>query len=329
MDTENTPRAFSLEEGVAALRQSREDQAKPQASEEEAKTEPEEVQEDQPEGEAEEESTPEAEQSEDLSDGGEDEGSEDDLYEVGGEQFTLAELREWKKGAMRTADYTRKTQEVAELRKSFEAERAQWDAERDSAISQIKQQQVQLKEALATFAVEQDPEPSPEGLSWEEYTKRKTAWDKRQDRKNQARAAYKQLQAEQTNEVLQRETAQVLRYFPAWKDPEVFRSEASEMVRIAGDYGFTPEEMNGISDHRIFRVLGALRALTAEASKRKASEAKAATKVAMAARQLSPGSKTDSKNQQSKELRQKRDQLRKSGGIDDAVALLQARRARG
>lgn len=328
MDDENKPRAFSIEDGVAALRQSREDQAKAKEPAEEAEPETEEVQTDQAEADAEDESQPQDEQPE-TEEESEEEGGDDDLYEVGGEQFTLAELREWKKGAMLMADYTRKTQEVAETRKAFEAERAQWDAERDGAINQLTQQQAQLKEALATFAVEQDPEPTTEGLTWDEYTKRKSAWDKRQERKAQARSMFQALQAEQTREVLQRETAQLMRHFPAWKDPEVFRTETSEMVKIAGDYGFSPEEMNGVMDHRIFRVLGELRTLQAELGKRKAKEAKAVTKVSAAARQLAPGAKSDTKNQTSKELRQSRDALRKSGSLADAVAVLQARRRAG
>lgn len=331
MDDENKPRAFSIEEGVAALRQSREDQAKPEEPQEEAEPEAEEVQQDQAEAEVDDESSAEDEQPDDEADTdedeAEDEGDDDDLYEVGGEQFTLSQLREWKAGAMRMADYTRKTQEVAESRKSFEAERAQWDAERNAEIDQIAQQQAQLKEALATFAVDQDPEPQPEGLSWEEYTKRKTAWDKRQGQKNQAREMFRQLQQQQHTELLQREIRQLVRHFPTWQDPAVFEASAKELVGVAGQFGFSPEEMASIADHRIFRVLNELKTLQSESGKRKANEAAAVKKAAKAARQLTPGAKIDSKNQASKEVRQKRDQLRKTGSLADAVAVLQARRA--
>lgn len=326
---ENKPRALSIEEGVLALRQSREDQAKA-AAQEDAEPEAEEVLEDQPEVEETDESEPEDVEAEAEDDGEEpDDDAEDDpdgLYEVAGEQFTLSELREWKANGLRNADYTRKTQELAEGRKAFEAERQQWEAERETYAEQVEQQKAQLKEALATFAIEQDPEPSPEGLTWDDYTKRKSAWDKRQAKKRQAQSAFQALQQEQHQETLKRETARLMQHFPAWRDPAVFKTEAEEMVRLAENYGFTPVEMAGISDHRMFRVLNELRTLKAEAEKRKESEKTAAKKVGKAAKRLTPGAKSDPKNQTTKELRQKRDQLRKSGSAEDAVAFMQARR---
>lgn len=324
--TENTPRAFSIDEAVSALRQSREDQAKAAGQQEEAEADPEEVQEDQAEDEADGESEPESDAEPEDEPEGEDEGSDDDLYEVGGEQFTLAELREWKASGLRNADYTRKTQELAEARKGFETERQQWDADREAAIDHFKQQQAQLTAALATFAVDQDPEPSPDGLTWEEFTRRKGAWDKRQAKKAQAREAFQALQAQQHQEILQRETAQLMRHFPAWKDPAVFETEARALASVAGQYGFTPAEMSAITDHRMLRVLNDLRVLSAEAEGRKASKAEAAKKVAVAARKLAPGAKIDGKNQPTRELRQKQDQLRKTGSMQDAVAVLKARR---
>ena len=38
-------------------------------------------------------------------------------YDIDGEQFTVDEIREWRKGNLRQADYTRKTQELAKQRK--------------------------------------------------------------------------------------------------------------------------------------------------------------------------------------------------------------------
>src|SRR5690606_18400766 len=43
-----------------------------------------------------------------------DEGSEDPLVEIGGEKFRMSELQEWRKGYLRQADYTRRTQRLAE-----------------------------------------------------------------------------------------------------------------------------------------------------------------------------------------------------------------------
>lgn len=329
---ENKPRAFSIEEGVLALRQSREDQAKPEPKEE-AEPEREEVLEDQAEPEVEEESEPqdEAEASEDEGDDPEPEDepeSDDDLYEVGGETFTLAELREWKANGLKNADYTQKTQALSEERKAFQAERAAFESDKQAVVDQFTRQQAQLKEALATFATDQDPEPSTEGLSWEEYTKRKAAWDKRQQKKAQAREVYQQIAAQERQELVNRETAALMKRVPEWMDPDTYNNDAKAIVGVAGEYGFSEAEMAQIADHRMVLVLNDLRKLKAEAAGRKTS-AEVVAKKAKAARKLTPGAKIDGKNQTSKQLRQSRDQLRKTGSMADAVALLQAKRAAG
>lgn len=325
---ENTPRALSVEEGVLALQQSREaaqvEEPEAEAEVEEAHTdEPdtdvEEVETDQADAEVEEEAEPEGDEPEESG----------DLYEVGDETFTLSELKEWKQNGLRQADYTKKTQQLSEDRKSFEGERSKWESERESVIDHLRQERAKLQDALATFAIEQDPEPSPDGLSWEDYTKRKTAWDKRQKKKQEAQQAYQAIAAEQNAEVVKRETAKLLQHIPEWRDPDVMKSSAEAIVRMSAEYGFSSDEMSYVTDHRILRVLNDLNRLKAEADTRKTSESVAAKQAVKAAKRLTPGAKPDPKNHASKELRQKRDQLKKTGSIADAAALLQARRAAG
>lgn len=41
-------------------------------------------------------------------------------YDVDGEKYTIDQIREWKQGNLRQSDYTRKTQEIAKLRKESE-----------------------------------------------------------------------------------------------------------------------------------------------------------------------------------------------------------------
>lgn len=43
-----------------------------------------------------------------------------DKYSIDGEEFSIDEIREWKRGNMRQSDYTRKTQEIAKQRKEAE-----------------------------------------------------------------------------------------------------------------------------------------------------------------------------------------------------------------
>lgn len=324
MDAENTPQggALSIEQAVAALRQSREDQAKGEEQPaEQVEAEPaEEVAEaeqatpDEPEEEAEAEAEPQDD----------DEGA---LYEVAGETFTLAELREWKKGALRQADYTRKTQEVAEARKAFEAERQSFETERQQVAEKLRAEQKQLQDALATFAIEQDPEPDPSKFSqWADYVKAKGAWDRKQQKKSQAAQAYQALQAQQHEETLRGELGQLFRARPEWREPEAFTQNMQSLANVAKSYGFTDADVAAIVDHRMFLLLDDLRNAKGTADTVKAGMTAANKKVVQAVKKLQPGAKPDPKNQGTKAIAETRDRLKKTGSVQDAVALLQARR---
>lgn len=333
MADENTsgdePRSLSYDQAAEALRQSRipkeepkpetveepeeaEDQAETEAEDDDA-TEAEEVETDQSEDEADEESEPE--------------GDEDEVYEVDGVQFTPKELREWKEGGLRQADYTKKSQAVADMRKQVEAQQAAFNVERQQWAEASKAEKARLQDQLAAFAIENDPEPSTEGLTWEDYTKRKAAWDKRQHKREEAAQAYRALQYESQTEKVRRETEMAFQHFPEWRQPGGFDKAAQEMVVAAAPYGFSQEDVLGVDDHRLFRVLHRLTELEAAQSTRKQASESAQKKAAKAVRRLAPGAKPDPRGaKESKEFRQKRERLAKTGTIADGVAALQARR---
>lgn len=342
MTTENTGeefRSLSLVEAAQALRQSREKPAEAETEEaptEEVEAEPEaeEVEtEDQAENEAEVEEEPELEaeevQDEDDPEAEEEEDAdpedEDPLFEINGETFTLSEFQEWKKDGLRQADYTKKTQELSEAKKNFEAERQKWEAEREQVVSHLRDKNAQLEEALTTFAIEQDPKPKRADFnSTDEFLEAQDSWNDRQEKKQQARQAYESLKYQQQAEVVQQETAKLLQHFPSWRDPEVAKQEATDMAKVASEFGFSHEELSAISDHRIFRVLGDLVRLRAEAGNR-AKNAKTAAKKAKAVKPLSPGAKPN-RSRGEKELRSTRERLKKTGSAQDAVAALRAKR---
>ena len=57
----------------------------------------------------------------------EDSEAEELVYELDGEDYTIEQLREFKQGGLRQQDYTKKTTELADNRKAFEARQAQFD----------------------------------------------------------------------------------------------------------------------------------------------------------------------------------------------------------
>lgn len=329
-NTSGERRSLSIEEAAGLLKQSREERQTPK--EESA---PAEIVEDQAEteDEAEVEAEPEAEEVEEVDDPeaeGDDEAepeADGDTYEVGDVQFTLSELKEWQKNGLRQADYTKKTQELSEAKSAFEAERQTWEAEREQIVGHFQRQQKQLQDALATFVVDRAPKPKRADFgTTDQYLQAMDAWEAGQEKKAKAKQAYQALQAQQTQEVLKRETAQLLRYFPDWRKPEVYESEARKIANVATQFGFSEEEVRGIKDHRMVRVLKELESLKGEAEVRKKSAETAVTKV-KAAKRLAPGVKSGTENQAVKEVRKTRERLKKTGSVQDALALLKAKRS--
>lgn len=331
--TENTGAGpLSVKQAVQALRASREEQAPSEQSQEvEAEAETEEVED--PETteaveavEVDEEGTDQSE--EEAEDEAEAEGSPDDLYEVNGVEFTLSQLEEWQKSGLRQDDYTRKTQALSQERDEFASERKQWDAERQQIIGQFREQSAQLKDALATFAVQQDTKPSQSQFeTTKEYLEAVEAFDERQAKKQQAEQTYQALMQAEHQETTRREFELLRRVVPEVAQPEGMKAFVDKILPVAEGHGFSADELAAINDHRQLLLLRDLADLKEQAGTREQKTKAAAKKVVKAAKPLPPGSKL-TKNQADKSVREANARLRKTGKPEDAVAALRARRAR-
>lgn len=114
------------------------------------------------------------------------------------------------------------------------------------------------------------------------------------------------------------EMSKLLEIMPDLKDPDKGKVMREQMLNVGNEYGYSPQEISAIVDHRAIRVLDdARRYREIVANKSKAVE-KASQKKRT--QPLKAGSKKVNSSQ--KELRTKQKRLRNSGSIDDAVALL-------
>lgn len=332
-------RSLSIDEAVAALKQSRQDQVSPQekatdepeaeapevtddADELEAEAPEDDATDDQADDDAGDEAEPEAE---DTDEDGE------DLYQIGDETFTLAELQEWKQGALRQADYTRKTQALAKDREVFAQEREAFDSERQQLYQADQQLKAQLQDALATFAIQQPTPPRRQDYATtDDYIQAQEAYQLSTQKKQQAQQAYQALQQQQRQEVAQVEVSKALNYFPEWGTDEGFKTAMEGMTKTVEPLGITAEEVMqaGLSDHRMFRVLNRLVELEGMVGDRDAKRKAAAKQVTKVSKRLTPGAKP-AENQTQKEARRARERLKKTGGVEDAVAVLKARRRKG
>ena len=170
-------------------------------------------------------------------------------------EVTLDELQ---KGYSRTQDYTRKTQQVAEMRKQTETELAAIRAERE--------QYAQLLGALSEqVKVAAEPNVDWDRLYQEdpiEYVRQREVM-----RENRERAAAIQAEQQRLSEIAQqeqmkqfevikaKESEALLEAIPAWKDPAKAKAEKTMLIEFGQKLGFTPQELGNIYDHRVVLAL--------------------------------------------------------------------------
>jgi hypothetical protein len=177
---------------------------------------------------------------------------------VDGEEVEVP-LDELLKGYSRTADYTRKTQAIAEARKVAEAEAAQAREERQRYAQTLQVLEAQLKSA-------QPPEIDWDRLYQEnpvEWVRQRELVRTRQEQQawveNQRRAlAEKQALEEQqvAEQTLEVERAKLLEQLPEWRDATKARAEKAKIVSYATEkLGFSTDEISDLYDARAVLAL--------------------------------------------------------------------------
>ncbi len=289
--------------------------------------EAEEVEEEAPEeeGQAEEE-TEESEQSEEEEAEEEVElVAEEDLkytIKVGGEEMEV-DIDELKSGYQRQADYTRKSQALAEQRKGTEkiqAERMQLEQERQMYANGLQMLQEQQSAKLQNF----------DGVDWNTlkkedpyaYMLKKDEYRDAQDKVSNVAQQQSLIQQEQQQahkkaraHFIQQEYTKLVSALPEWTDKD--STIKQDIRKYAADVGFRPEEINQLADHR--SVLVIKKAMEYDKLTKKVAPKKKAVKKVPKVQKAGRGkSKEDTATEA---LKKKRTRLRKSGKQKDAASL--------
>lgn len=203
--------------------------------------------------EAESEEVPEAEESDDQEDEP-DAQADSTTIEIDGKRWTRDEL---KASIMMQADYTRKTQEVAEQRKAM-----------DTAVERLSKQDEKAKAdlgfAMSVLQAILPPEPDPSIIPSDPvgYMQAKAQRDQamaviRQLQGQQA--AYNQQQQEQTREqsarALQSEWQAAVQKLPELAAPEGRQKFREEAIKYGKEWGLEPSEIDGIESSKALLVL--------------------------------------------------------------------------
>lgn len=232
-------------------------------------------------------------------------------------------LDELLKGYSRTADYTRKTQEIAETRKAVEADRAKIDeaaklrdtyAQRLQVIEQMLNQQ-DAGEDLATL---KEHDPIGYAVKVAEQSERdKQLGAVRAERQRLAQ----QQQAEQGERLkahLATEGQKLAEAIPEISDPVKGQAIRTDIRNYAQKLGFSDQELAQVYDSRAVTAL--YKAM--QYDKLVSNKGETSKKVNLAPRMLKPGTSAP-EARQSQEVKNMRGRLKKSGRARDAAALFE------
>lgn len=162
---------------------------------------------------------------------------------VDGEEFDVP-VSELVQGYQREQDYRRKTQALADDRRSF-------DTDREAAIAQ-------LQHALAYHALPTANAPKMEDFADkpEEFMQAYASWQDQSNRQSQAQQLLEAITAEETQRVMEREAQLLFEKVPEWKDEAARASDYQNMMTVAADrYGFSEQELASVNDHRLILLL--------------------------------------------------------------------------
>jgi small-conductance mechanosensitive channel len=230
------------------------------------------------------------------------------------------------------ADYTKKTQAVAELRKAAEAEQAKAQAAEADARSVRQQYADRLKLAEKMLADLQPAEPDAATLddlrktNPSEYAAQVADLQRQRDRLHALRAEREAVEAQEAEaratdfqKRIVTEREKLFQAIPEWKDPKKAEAANRELYSTAEQYGFTTADIAaGMYDHRIVLLLRD--AMQYRALKAKVPDTK---KKVEALKTATPGGQKTPEPGKAEKLAF--DRLTKSGRKDDAAALFLAR----
>ena len=228
-------------------------------------------------------------------------------------------LDELQKGYSRTQDYTRKTQQIAEVRKQVEQETHAVRAEREQYAQLLGALQAQLQSSEPQIDLDRLYHEDP--IEWvrqkevmRERQEKLGAIQSEQQRLSQV-AQYEQQRAMEAQLASQQEA--LLAALPDWKDPKKAKAEKALVIESAKAAGFTDEDLKSVYDHRLVLLLRKAALFDQMVSKRQGIK----PVVNNGPRPAKPGAA--GRVSTTTESTRAKQRLAKSGRIDDAASAIE------
>jgi hypothetical protein len=233
------------------------------------------------------------------------------------------ELNELINGYQRTADYTRKTQALAEQRKAAEAEL--------NAVREERQTYAQLLTALQSQLQQQQENPiDMESL----YRDDPIEWVRQTElqRQRNEKLAASQAELQRLNQLQQAESQRAMKArleqeaqllveaIPEWKNADTAKAEKAALIEFGLKEGFQEDDLKGVADHRVVKLLR--KAMLYDKIAAKQATIKPKPPVVQQAKTITPGNPKAAKVSTSELVRAKQ-RLAKTGNVRDAAKLFE------
>ena len=251
----------------------------------------------------------------------------DDTIVFEGQEYKIDDL---VKGGLRQADYTRKTQALAEQRKGMEAAQQQYTAESQAVQAERQQYINALSQIIQSSAqgLDQFARIDWESLKEEdhiEYLSKKDEYREAQEKVQQHQFAMQQAQQRQGVEsehqhriMLQQEHKALVDKHPDWADDSKRRELGSKLRDYAMAEGYSQEELSNLYDHRAVLMLNkAMKYDALQSSDIRGKKVKNKPKVMRSGK----GVQKSDEGRTKRKAKMKR--LQSSGHIDDAASILE------
>ena len=234
--------------------------------------------------------------------------SDDLFYDLGGEEVSATQIKEWKSGAMKAADYTRKTQDLAKKSKEFEQLQSEFEAKQaklDSAMVEVE-------------AIIAESTPDEETLKdWREYEPEKYIdYKEKKEARDKLLANSKSTKSSDSN--YEKEYTTFAQSNTDWFDNGQPTEKAKQDIKVMSEYaesqGFTNDDLMGLKSQHFKMLLDA-----AKYNSARKSNAAVTKKVRKAPAITKPRQGVKSSLQQ--EIKAAQEKFNKTGTIADSVAL--------
>jgi len=251
--------------------------------------------------------------------------NEEDLrytIKVGGEELEVS-IDELRNGYQRQADYTRKSQALAEQRKETEniqSERMQLDQERQMYANGLRMLQEQQQAKLSEFdsvdwTTLKEEDPHAYIIKKDEFRDAQERLSSAEEQQHYIRqeqeAATKQLRVKH----IKQEYSKLSEVLPEWNNKD--STIKQDIRKYATEVGFLPQEIDQLADHRSVLILK--KAMEYDRLTKKVAPKKKAVKKVPKVQK--PGRGKQKSEAADEQAAKKRTRLRKSGKQEDAASI--------